>query len=55
MGPGLEPPRHGPASVAMSASLPVPRSIPEPSDLLKETMSEHFNGLSDADWGFTPK
>jgi len=30
--------------------LPQPRSVPDAVDLLKETMSERFNGLSEADW-----
>ena len=30
--------------------LPEPRSLPDAVDLLKETMSERFNGLSEADW-----
>src|SRR5437588_9429533 len=30
--------------------LPQPRSLPDAVDLLKETMSERFNGLSEADW-----
>ena len=30
--------------------LPEPRTLPDAVDLLKETMSERFNGLSEADW-----
>jgi len=49
IGPVLEP--RGMARIrGYVGKLPVPRSIPDAVDLLKETMSEHFNGLSEADW-----
>ena len=49
IGPVLEP--RGMARIrGYVGKLPVPRSIPDAVDLLKEMMSEHFNGLSQADW-----
>ncbi len=49
IGPVLEP--EGMARIrGYVGKLPVPRSIPDAVDLLKETMSERFNGLSEADW-----
>jgi pimeloyl-ACP methyl ester carboxylesterase len=49
IGPVLEP--RGMARIrGYVGKLPVPRSIPDAIDLLKEMMSERFNGLSEADW-----
>jgi len=49
IGPVLEP--RGMARIrGYVGRLPVPRSIPDAADLLKEMMSERFNGLSEADW-----
>ena len=49
IGPVLEP--RGMARIrGYVGKLPVPHSIPDAVDLLKEMMSEHFNGLSQADW-----
>lgn len=49
IGPVIEP--RGMARIrGYVGKLPVPRSIPDAVDLLKETMSERFNGLSNADW-----
>ena len=49
IGPVLEP--RGMARIrSYVGKLPVPRSIPDAVDLLKEMMSERFNGLSEADW-----
>ena len=49
IGPVLEP--RGMARIRRYVGkLPVPRSIPDAIDLLKEMMSERFNGLSEADW-----
>jgi pimeloyl-ACP methyl ester carboxylesterase len=49
IGPVLEP--RGMARIrSYVGKLPAPRSIPDAVDLLKEMMSERFNGLSEADW-----
>ncbi len=49
IGPVLEP--RGMARIrGYVGKLPAPRSIPDAVDLLKEMMSERFNGLSEADW-----
>jgi pimeloyl-ACP methyl ester carboxylesterase len=49
IGPVLEP--RGMARIrGYVGRLPVPRSIPDAADLLKEMMSERFQGLSEADW-----
>jgi pimeloyl-ACP methyl ester carboxylesterase len=49
IGPVLEP--RGMARIrGYVGRLPLPRSIPDAADLLKEMMSERFNGLSEADW-----
>ncbi|MGH6835270.1 MAG: alpha/beta fold hydrolase [Methylocella sp.] len=49
IGPVLEP--RGMARIrGHVGKLPVPSSVPDAVDLLKETMSERFNGLSEADW-----
>jgi pimeloyl-ACP methyl ester carboxylesterase len=49
IGPVLEP--RGMARIrGYVGMLPEPRSVAEAVDLLKETMSERFNGLSEADW-----
>ncbi|HEY8007529.1 MAG TPA: alpha/beta hydrolase [Methylocella sp.] len=49
IGPVLEP--RGMARIrGYVGKLPAPRSIPDAVDLLKEMMSERFNGLSRADW-----
>jgi pimeloyl-ACP methyl ester carboxylesterase len=49
IGPVLEP--RGMARIrGYVGKLPAPRSIPNAVDLLKEMMSERFNGLSEADW-----
>ena len=49
IGPVLEP--RGMARIcSYVGKLPVPHSIPDAIGLLKEMMSERFNGLSDADW-----
>ena len=49
IGPVLEP--RGMARIrGYVGKLPEPRSVPDAVDLLKETMSERFNGLSEADW-----
>ena len=49
IGPVLEP--RGMARIrGYVGMLPEPRSVAEAVDLLKETMSERFNDLSEADW-----
>jgi pimeloyl-ACP methyl ester carboxylesterase len=49
IGPVMEP--RGMARIlGYVGKLPEPRSLADAVDLLKETMSERFNGLSDADW-----
>ncbi len=49
IGPVMEP--RGMARIrGYVGQLPEPRSLPDAVDLLKETMSERFNGLSEADW-----
>ena len=49
IGPVLEP--RGMARIrGYVGKLPAPRSIPDAVDLLKEMMSERFNGLSEAYW-----
>jgi pimeloyl-ACP methyl ester carboxylesterase len=49
IGPVLEP--RGMARIrGYVGKLPEPRSVPDAVDLLKEMMSERFNGLSEADW-----
>ena len=49
IGPVLEP--RGMARIrGYVGKLPVPRSIPDAVDFLKEMMSERFNGLSEDDW-----
>jgi pimeloyl-ACP methyl ester carboxylesterase len=49
IGPVLEP--RGMARIrGYVGKVPEPRSVSDAIDLLKEMMSEHFNGLSEADW-----
>ncbi|MBO0734534.1 MAG: alpha/beta hydrolase [Methylocapsa sp.] len=49
IGPVLEP--RGMARIrSYVGKLPVPKSLKEAAGLLKELMSERFNGLSEADW-----
>ena len=49
IGPVLEP--RGMARIGgYVGKLPVPRSIPDAVNLLKEMMSERFNGLNEDDW-----
>ncbi|MGH6838072.1 MAG: alpha/beta fold hydrolase [Methylocella sp.] len=49
IGPVLEP--RGMARIrGYVGKLPEPRSVPDAVDLLKQIMSERFNGLSEADW-----
>src|ERR1700730_13551767 len=49
IGPVLEPRGMAPIRCYVGM-LPQPRSLLDAVDLLKETMSERFNGLSEADW-----
>ncbi|MGQ0446432.1 MAG: alpha/beta fold hydrolase [Beijerinckiaceae bacterium] len=49
IGPVLEP--RGMARIrGYAGKLPEPRTVPDAVDLLKQLMSERFNGLSEADW-----